>query len=102
MTVQPSDFAHAPMGGTLVPDGATFRVWAPRARAVHVSGDFNGWKQDTASRMVPIGGGHWAGFVPGLKDGDQYRDPPIGLALDPADDVHEFGDLVALIGLVSA
>jgi 1,4-alpha-glucan branching enzyme len=22
--------------------------------------------------MAPIGGGHWAGFVPGLKDGDQY------------------------------
>ncbi|MFL6792305.1 MAG: alpha-amylase family glycosyl hydrolase [Bradyrhizobium sp.] len=72
MSVQQADLLHAPMGGTLVPDGATFRVWAPRAHAVHVSGDFNGWKHDVTSRMAPIGGGHWASFVPVLKDGDQY------------------------------
>jgi 1,4-alpha-glucan branching enzyme len=62
----------APMGGTLAPGGATFRVWAPRAGAVHVAGDFNGWKQDAGSSLSQIGGGHWAIFVPGLKDGDQY------------------------------
>jgi 1,4-alpha-glucan branching enzyme len=72
MSIQPSEFLHAPVGGTLVPGGATFRVWAPRAQAVHVSGDFNGWKHDTTSRMAPIGDGHWASFVPGLKDGDPY------------------------------
>jgi 1,4-alpha-glucan branching enzyme len=72
MTVQPSNLVQAPMGGTLVPDGATFRVWAPRAKAVHVSGDFNGWKQDAATRMAPIGGGQWASFVPDLRDGDKY------------------------------
>ena len=72
MAIQPSEFLHAPTGGTLVPGGATFRVWAPRANAVHVSGDFNGWTHDGSSRMAPIGGGHWAGFVPGLKDGDRY------------------------------
>lgn len=66
------DLAHAPMGGTLVPGGATFRVWAPRASAVHVSGDFNGWIKDASSLMSPIGGGHWASFVPDLKDGDAY------------------------------
>jgi 1,4-alpha-glucan branching enzyme len=38
MALQPSEFLHAPIGGTLVPGGATFRVWAPRANAVHVSG----------------------------------------------------------------
>ena len=80
MTVQPSDLVHAPMGGTLVPDGATFRAWAPRATAVHVSGDFNGWRQNAASRMAPIGGGHWASFVPGLKEGDQYLFYVEGLA----------------------
>jgi 1,4-alpha-glucan branching enzyme len=71
MTVLP-DLTKAPMGGTLVPGGATFRVWAPRAKAVHVSGDFNGWTQDAGSGLAQIGGGHWASFVPGLKDGDQY------------------------------
>ena len=30
-----------PMGANLIADGATFRVWAPHARAVYVVGDFN-------------------------------------------------------------
>lgn len=60
------------MGGTLVPGGATFRVWAPRANAVYVSGVFNGWTQDSASQLNPISGGHWVGFIPGLRDGDEY------------------------------
>jgi 1,4-alpha-glucan branching enzyme len=70
-TPQP-DLTRAPVGGALVPGGATFRIWAPRAKAVYVSGDFNGWKQNAGSSLNPIGGGHWAGFVPDLKDGDQY------------------------------
>ncbi len=61
-----------PTGATLVPGGATFRVWAPRAKAVYVSGDFNDWKQNASCQLRPIGGGHWAGFIPGLKDGDRY------------------------------
>ncbi len=60
------------MGGTLVPGGAIFRLWAPRATAVHISGDFNDWTQTQASALAPIGGGHWAIFIPNLKDGDQY------------------------------
>jgi 1,4-alpha-glucan branching enzyme len=72
MSAQRLDLTRAPMGGTLVPGGAIFRVWVPRAGSVHVSGDFNGWTQDAASRLSPIGGGHWAGYIPALKDGDQY------------------------------
>jgi 1,4-alpha-glucan branching enzyme len=67
------DFANAPMGGTLVSGGAIFRVWAPRANAVYVSGDFNGWTQDGGASLRQIGGGHWANFVSGVKDSDQYR-----------------------------
>jgi 1,4-alpha-glucan branching enzyme len=68
----PPDLTKSAMGGTLVDGGATFRVWAPRAKAVHVSGDFNGWTQNAACSLNPIGGGHWACFIPRLKDGDQY------------------------------
>jgi 1,4-alpha-glucan branching enzyme len=64
--------ANPPTGATLVPGGATFRVWAPRANAVHVSGDFNGWQQNDACKLNPIGGGQWDTFIPGLQDGDQY------------------------------
>ena len=68
---QPAPF-DPPTGATLAPGGAAFRVWAPRAKAVYVSGDFNDWKQNAASQLHPIGGGHWAGFISGLKDGDRY------------------------------
>lgn len=30
-----------PLGARLVADGATFRVWAPHARRVHVVGESN-------------------------------------------------------------
>jgi 1,4-alpha-glucan branching enzyme len=72
MTNPQPDLASAPMGGTLVPGGAIFRIWAPRAKDVYVSGDFNSWKQDSSSRLIPIGGGHWAGFVPNLREDDQF------------------------------
>jgi 1,4-alpha-glucan branching enzyme len=64
--------SNAPMGATVIAGGATFRVWAPRASSVHILSDFNGWKPDPASQLTSIGGGHWACFVPGMKDGDQY------------------------------
>jgi 1,4-alpha-glucan branching enzyme len=66
------DLLSVPTGATLVPGGATFRIWAPRAKSVFVSGDFNQWQQNAASQLQNIGGGHWATFIPGLKDGDQY------------------------------
>ncbi len=66
------DLSNAPMGGTVVTGGATFRIWAPRAKHVYVSGDFNGWKQNASCLLNQIGNGHWAGFFAGLNDGDQY------------------------------
>src|SRR5271168_101647 len=72
MTPPLPDLANAPMGATLVPGGATFRIWAPRATAVYIAGDFNAWKQTPGALLNQIGNGHWAGFVPGLQDGDQY------------------------------
>src|ERR1700730_12331848 len=71
ITPQP-DLSNAPMGATLVAGGGTFRIWAPRAKQVYLSGDFNGWKQDASCLLNQVGGGHWAGFFPGLNDGDQY------------------------------
>ncbi|WP_315705609.1 MULTISPECIES: alpha amylase C-terminal domain-containing protein [unclassified Bradyrhizobium] len=72
MSLRQLHLLQSPMGGTLVPGGATFRVFAPHAKAVYVSGDFNDWAQDDSCRLAPIGAGFWAIFIPGLRDGDAY------------------------------
>ncbi|HET9764185.1 MAG TPA: alpha-amylase family glycosyl hydrolase [Casimicrobiaceae bacterium] len=61
-----------PMGATLVADGASFRVWAPRARTVHVLGEFNDWTRDDSSLLSRDDRGHWRGFVAGVRDRDRY------------------------------
>ena len=39
-----------PMGANLVADGATFRVWAPRAKRVYVISPFTNWKPKDRNR----------------------------------------------------
>ncbi|GAC1447988.1 MAG: alpha-amylase family glycosyl hydrolase [Isosphaeraceae bacterium] len=71
--------ANTSLGCRLVNGGATFRVWAPGASAVHVMlHDLDPkkpgtWKPDEGSRLVPDGRGYWAGFFPGVTDGAPYR-----------------------------
>jgi 1,4-alpha-glucan branching enzyme len=60
------------MGANLVGGGATFRVWAPAARAVFVNGRFAGVDRfskdrDDSLQLVNDGNGFWAGFLPGCK-----------------------------------
>ncbi|MFC4223464.1 1,4-alpha-glucan branching protein GlgB [Lysinibacter cavernae] len=54
-------------------EGVAFSVWAPRARAVRVIGDFNGWKGDLHSMRSLGGGGVWEIFVPGIGVGSAYK-----------------------------
>jgi 1,4-alpha-glucan branching enzyme len=64
------------MGAELVAGGATFRCWAPRARAVHVTGSFAGeaaWEATPANLMTRDWRGYWSGFIPGVRDGDAYK-----------------------------
>jgi 1,4-alpha-glucan branching enzyme len=60
------------MGANLIADGATFRVWAPHAHAVHVIGDFNGRQRNDASLLNRDEHGHWRGFIPGVRDRQRY------------------------------
>ena len=54
-------------------DGVRFAVWAPRAQAVAVVGDFNLWNgQQHAMRLHPQAG-VWELFVPHLGVGDLYK-----------------------------
>lgn len=53
--------------------GTSFAVWAPRAKAVRVVGDFNGW-DGRANPMRMLGAsGVWELFVPGVGEGDVYK-----------------------------
>ena len=63
---------ETPMGATLVAEGATFRAWAPRARSVHVIGEFNAWTRNDRSLLTRDDNGHWRGFVPGVRDRHRY------------------------------
>lgn len=82
------------MGATLVEGGATFRVWAPRAKQVEVVHRAPGAPVQESARtrtsLTPFGTeGHWAGFVPGIEAGSVYRyrvvgsDGSVGLKRDP-------------------
>ncbi|MDZ4779826.1 MAG: 1,4-alpha-glucan branching protein GlgB [Planctomycetia bacterium] len=53
--------------------GARFAVWAPNAKDVAVTGEFNGWDA-TAHRMTPTGSsGIWEAFVPNVTVGQRYK-----------------------------
>ena len=64
--------SNTPMGATLIADGATFRTWAPNARAVYVIGEFNTWARTNASLLTRDASGHWRGFIPGVQDRHHY------------------------------
>lgn len=60
----------ARMGANLTNGGATFRVWAPNARQVSLLGSFNNWSPHQLQRQAD---GYWFSFVPGVREGDQYK-----------------------------
>ena len=60
------------LGATPHDKGVVFRVWAPHADSVFVTGSFNKWKSYDTS-MVPEEGGHWAINVDNAKVGDEYK-----------------------------
>lgn len=59
--------------GALPRDGGTnFRVWAPHASGMHVTGSFNGWAAP-GEPMQSDGEGNWSAAVEGAKAGDHYK-----------------------------
>jgi 1,4-alpha-glucan branching enzyme len=58
------------MGANLAESGATFRVWDPTSTGVVVRGDFNGW---TDQPLDEGPSGYWSKYVPGVKEGDEYK-----------------------------
>ena len=64
------------MGANLTAGGATFRVWAPRAEGVYINGQFGStalWNKEHPDLLLKKDDrGYWAGFLDGVRDGDQY------------------------------
>lgn len=54
-------------------DGVSFAVWAPNARAVRVTGDFNSWDGAGHAMRSMGASGVWELFVPGLAAGTSYK-----------------------------
>jgi len=65
-----------PVGATVQGQGAgrsvLFRVWAPDAARVAVSGDFNGWNKK-ALKKEPTHPGYWMGSSRRARPGDAYQ-----------------------------
>lgn len=53
--------------------GVRFAVWAPKARAVSVVGDFNNWDGKDHPMTLVEGSGIWVLFVPGLAESALYK-----------------------------
>ena len=53
--------------------GVSFAVWAPRAKAVHVIGDFNDWDRRSHPMRALGESGIWELFLPGAQEGMNYQ-----------------------------
>ena len=74
----PGPSVHAGMGANVYEEGpaggagTSFRVWAPNATAVHLTGDFNGWSGVSAP-MAADAAGNYSLDVRGLGHGAPYQ-----------------------------
>ena len=59
-------------GSTLHEKGVFFRVWAPNAESVFLTGTFNNWDSFNTS-MLPQDDGSWSINVDNAKAGDEYK-----------------------------
>lgn len=73
------------LGVTLYRGGAEFRVWAPFARQVYISGTFT---QDSKQPLVSEGDGYWFALIRNVEPGHQYKyiiETPDGRLLEKND-----------------
>jgi 1,4-alpha-glucan branching enzyme len=62
----------AGMGPVKTEKGVGFRVWAPHAKQVFLTGDFNNWSE-TATKLEHEGNGYWYCIAEGATTGQQYK-----------------------------
>lgn len=62
---------HAGMGANQYSKGTSFRVWAPFATSVRVTGEFNDWDFESAE-LQPEGNGNWSIDHRNSRQGQKY------------------------------
>ena len=72
MATTPADEIRVGMGSLPHEQGVAFRVWAPHADAVYVTGSFNNWSPD-AHPMAKEQGGYWYTDISTVSIGAEYR-----------------------------
>ena len=72
MSTIASEKVRGGMGSLPHESGVAFRVWAPHAEAVYVTGSFNNWSPD-AHPMAQEGDGYWYADLADASVGDEYR-----------------------------
>ncbi|MGA7965061.1 MAG: alpha-amylase family glycosyl hydrolase [Gammaproteobacteria bacterium] len=60
------------MGAMPGTKGVTFRVWAPHAEEVYVTGTFNDWSE-TTTPLAKEDNGYWSADVSEAKTGQEYK-----------------------------
>ncbi len=60
------------MGAIPYDRGTTFRVWAPHAKTVAVTGTFNNWSH-CRTPLASEGNGYWSADVPNARPGHEYK-----------------------------
>jgi 1,4-alpha-glucan branching enzyme len=63
---------HSGMGSIPNAKGVTFRVWAPHAEMVYVTGTFNDWSK-ASTPLAREENGYWSADLAEAKVGDEYR-----------------------------
>lgn len=72
MPTLPAEQVRGGMGSLPYEGGVAFRVWAPHADAVYVTGSFNDWSPD-AHPMVKEEEGYWYSDIASAAIGNEYK-----------------------------
>ena len=60
------------MGSIPDKEGVTFRIWAPFAKKIFLTGSFNSWNE-SSTPLSSENNEYWSTYLPGAKTGDEYR-----------------------------
>lgn len=72
MSAKLAEKTRGGMGAIPYGTGVAFRVWAPHADAVYVTGSFNNWSSESHP-MTQEGGGYWYANIASAEIGNEYR-----------------------------